>query len=356
MKKGSILILLIFLSVTYFPQKQDSFPVYLEGIKVKDLSLDEGKIWIATEGNGIYLFYPKENRFRNFSTKNGKVSNDLFYAIKSGKKYVLAGSIDGLFIYDKRRRRWIKRKFGQGGQLSNYIRTIELDKTNNIFWIGRFQYLTKFDIRKRRFKDIDLTIRGENKTNSVTSLKIDYENNLLWVGTEAGLFRIDLSGDFTSPENRVFFNKRLNYFPGAGDKISVSSLLFERNYVWIGCDEYYSKENPNYNNGGLYRYDNAIEWIRYDKNNGLPANGISALTRIGNYIFVGVYQFGLNSKKEFGRGIAVINRVTGKVFQIADESLSEKINAMLFDGKNLWVATDNGLVKVTITNKLLNWR
>ncbi len=347
-------ILFFIFSFASHAQEKGEITSYLEKTKITDLALDGSKIWISTEGGGIYEFLIKEERFKRYSTKNNKLSNDLIFSIAVAKKYVFAGSIDGLFIYDKRRRRWAKRKFGKGGQLGNYIRDIYYDEENDVVWIGRFQYLTAFYVKKRRFKDYDMTINGNLKTNSITAVEKDFSNNL-WIGTEAGLIKIDLSGDITDSEKRMLYDNRLNYFPGAGKTVSVSSLLFERNYIWIGCNEFVTAKNPAYNTGGLYRFDGEIEWLRFDKKNGLPANGISALTRVGNFIFAAVYQFGQNSKKEFGRGIAIINRITGKISVIVSEELSGKINALLFDGKNLWAGSDAGLFKIKITNKLLNW-
>ncbi len=352
--KKFIYIFLIILFGKVSAQNDTLVSAFLQGTKITDLALENGKIWISTQGDGIYEFIIKEERFKNFSTKNNKISNDLIYSIASGKKYIFAGSIDGLFIYDKRKHRWSKRKFGKGGQLGNYIRDIYYDKENNAVWIGRFQFLTKFDIKKRRFKDYDLTRDGNLKTNSITTVQKDNYNNL-WVGTENGLFQIDLSKNIEDANNLVFYDRRLNYFPKAGKTVSVGALLFERDYVWIGCNEFITKEHPDYSMGGLYKFDRAIEWTRFDKEEGLPANGISALTRIGNFIFAAVYQFGQNSKKEFGRGIAIINRISGKISIIASDKLSGKINALLFDGKNLWAGGDEGLYKIKITNKLFNW-
>ncbi len=354
MKKLFILILYFVFSWNFPAQENPEIITYLHGIKVTDLAYEKGNLWIATKGNGLYQFLVKEERIKNFSTKNRKLSNDLFFSIAIGEKFIYAGSIDGLFIYDKRRRRWTKRKFGKGGQLGNYIRDIYYDKEKNVAWIGRFQFLTKFDARKRRFKDYDLTRENNLKANSIIVLKKDAHDNL-WVGTDAGLYKLDLTADISQKENRIFYDKRLNYFPNAGETVSVSSLLFEREYVWIGTNEFVTKSNPEYNNGGLYRFDGKIEWLRFDEKNGLPGNGISALERIGNYIFAAVYQFGKETKKEFGRGIAIINRMNGKTATFVSQKISGRINALLFDGKFLWAGGEDGLYKIKIANKLFNW-
>ncbi len=335
---------------------QDSIEVekQLSGQKVNDLALDGDKIWIATEGGGVFEYFIKEKRFKNYSTTNNKLSNNLIFTIEVSRKFIFAGSIDGLFIFNKRRKRWAKRKFGKGGQLGNYIRDLAYDEKENNLWIGRFQFLSRFSLSKRRFYDYDLTVNGDEKSNSVTTLKID-NNRFLWTGTDNGLFRIDINKDISDSLTKDYFSNRNGLFPKSGKMLSVSSLLFERNNIWVGTNRFITKENPNYNAGGLYKWDGGIEWRVFNKENGLGGSGISALALAGNYIWVGVYDFGKNSKEEYGRGISVINRISGKVTRLSESNLPLKINTLLFDGNNIWVGADNGLYKIKIVNKILNW-
>ncbi len=349
-----LLLLLTITPLAIFPQKNIRIKKFFPGEKVNDIVLDGSKIWAATEGNGVSVLYTKEGRIKTYSTENNKLSNNIIYAIAKSKKYIFAGSIDGLFIFDKRRKRWAKRKFGKGGQLGNYIRDLAFDEEQNNLWIGRFQYLSRFSLRKRRFYDYDLTRNNDEKTNSVTTLQID-NNGFLWVGTDNGLFRIDISGDIVDTLNLDYFSNKNNLFPKSGTMVSVSALLFERNNIWIGCNKFVTKKNPDFNSGGLYKWDGGIEWTLFDKSNGLGGDGISALAIAGNYIWAGVYDFGINAKKEYGRGISLVNRITGEITNITDENLPATVNAFLFDGENMWIAADDGLYKLDITNKLLNW-
>ena len=349
-----IFLLLSITPVGIFPQNNVRIEKFLPGEKVTDIVLDGSKLWAATEGNGVSAIYIKEGRIKNYSVNNNKLSNNIIFAIAKSKKYIFAGSIDGLFIFDKRRKRWAKRKFGKGGQLGNYIRDLAFDEEQNNLWIGRFQYLSRFSLRKRRFYDYDLTQKGDEKTNSITTLYID-NNGFLWAGTDNGLFRIDISEDIVDSLNIDYFSNKNNLFPKSGRMVSVSALLFERENIWIGCNKFVTKENPDFNSGGLYKWDGGIEWTLFDKSSGLGGDGISALALAGNYIWVGVYDFGMNTKEEYGRGIALVNRITGKINRVVDENMPSMVNAFLFDGKNMWIASDDGLYKLDLTNKLLNW-
>jgi ligand-binding sensor domain-containing protein len=120
-------LLIYFLASMCYSQNY-SLESFLKGTEVYDISGDSKEIWVATNGNGVFSYNLKNNRWSNFSTNNNKLKIDFFYAIDVSDKFVWAGSTDGLFILDKRRGRWSKRKFGKGGQLSNWIRSVKYDK------------------------------------------------------------------------------------------------------------------------------------------------------------------------------------------------------------------------------------
>lgn len=335
-------------------QDEISFENLLPDTPVNAVTTDGVDFWIATNGLGIFRYNSETGSMENYSTAKGNLQHDFFYCIAAAKDFVWAGSTDGLFILDKKRNQWTKRKFGLGGQLSNWIRSIAYDKYENAVWIGRFKYLTKLDLKNHRFTDYDLTVNGNEKTNTIQSIRVDGDS-LVWFGTEGGLHKYDKSKNLSDPSAVKFYDNRLNNFNGEGEQVSISAILLDRNYVWIGLDEFITPERPDYNVGGLFRFDRNNEWLRFDYSSGLPGNGISALARTGNYIWAALYQFGKTSKDTYGRGLIIINRLTNKVTQIRNQSIPERVNDMLFDGKNLWLAGDSGLIKIELFNKLALW-
>ncbi|MEN8191839.1 MAG: hypothetical protein ABFS12_03415 [Bacteroidota bacterium] len=325
---------------------------HLDGVVVTDICDDGKNIWIASNGNGIYKFDLKKNKLSNFSTNNKKLTLNFFYSIAASKDFVWAGSSDGLFIYSKKRNKWSKRKFGKGGQLSNWIRDIEYDPYINSVWIGRFKYLTKYDIRKRRFTDYDLTMNNDVKTNTIKVVKLDGDS-LVWFGTEAGLHKYDKSRDINDEGTLSFYNNDLNYFRGEGDAVSISALLLEQNNIWIGLDEFVTKTNPDYNVGGIYKFDRKNEWIRFDSKTGLRGNGIYDLEQTGDFIWVALYQFSKNTKDIYGRGIALINRVTEKVEMLDIENFPSTTYAFHFFKNVLWIGTENGIYSIDFNNEFV---
>ncbi len=326
----------------------------LEGNSVEDICDDGENVWFATNGNGIYKYELNSGRIENYSSANGDLANDFVYCITADEEYVWAGSIDGLFILSKRTDRWSKRKFALGGQLSNWIRSVAYDKFANAVWIGRFQYLTKFDISKRRFYDYDLTQNKNQKTNTIKTVAVDGDS-LVWFGTEGGLHKYDKSRDVDDQNALIFYDNRLNYFNGEGEQVSISDILFDQNMMWIGLDEFITEERPDYNVGGLYRFDRRNEWLKFDTNSGLDGNGIFCIERTGNWIWVSMYQFGKRSKEPFGRGLVLINRFTNEIKEINGENLPDTILSMHFDGINMWLGHKSGVVKINLVNELANW-
>ncbi len=334
-------------------QANEEITKHLSGVSVYDITGDGNNIWIATNGSGIYRYNLKEKKWRNFSTSDGSLSLDFFHAVDANENFVWAGSTDGLFIYDKKRNNWSKRKFSKGGQLGNWIRSVKYDRSENIVWIGRFMYLTKYEINNRRFIDYDLTINRDEKTNTIKTIAIDGDS-LVWFGTENGLHKYDKYRDIAEPGALTFYDNRLNYFKGQGSAVSISKILFEQNFVWIGCDEFITRTNPEYNVGGLYKYDRRNQWIRFDNSSGLRGNGIFDIEITGNHIWVSLYQFSINTKEPYGRGIALIDRQTETVRTLNHPSLPETVHALYFDGVNMWLGAEDGLVQINFYNSFIS--
>ncbi|MBN1300884.1 MAG: hypothetical protein JW995_06680 [Melioribacteraceae bacterium] len=347
--------LLLYIITTLFVYAQNNLKIvkHLEGITVYDVCGDGQNIWAATNGNGVFAYSEKNQKWTNYSTMNNRLQIDFFYSIDASKDYVFAGSTDGIFILNKKRNNWSKRKFGKGGQLSNWIRSVKYDEIDNVAWIGRFKYLSKFDIKNRRFVDYDLTANGDEKTNTIKVIQVDGDS-LVWFGTENGLHKYDKSRSLEEPGTVTFYDNSKNYFRGEGDAVSISAILIEQNYVWIGLDEFITKLKPEYNVGGVYRFDRRNEWLRFDVSSGLGGNGISDIVRTGNFLWVSLYQFSMNSKEQYGRGLALINRLTEEVIPLRESSLPTTVFAMHYDGKYIWFAADNGLYQLDLSNTFVS--
>ncbi len=356
MKKILVTSLLSLFSIT-ISYSQPQIESYLENAMVTSIQKEGDYVWFATYGQGIYRYSIKEDKWFNLSTKNQNSDSDFFYTIAVNKDYLWAGTVEGLFIYDIIHNRWRKRKFAQGGEMGNWIRTLCYDPAQNILWIGRFINLTRLDVKRNQYKDIDLTENGDSKTNNFKTIKLDGDS-LVWFGTESGVHVYDKAFGYDDKSAWRFLDNKGNGFNGDGEAVSIPGILFDGNYIWFGTDEFITKDQPNFNIGGIYKYDRNLNWDRISKNNGLPADGIYCLAKTANKIWAGVYTFSKEDKKDYGRGIALIDRITEKVStpDINDIDLrARQVLSLFFDGTSMWIGTDNGLYRIKIDNPLAHW-
>ena len=356
---GNILIIalvVIVYNTKSFPQINSK--LFIEDANVTGIKKYDDELWVSTYGNGIFKYSLKDDKWTNFSTKNGNLDFDFFYTIEVNKNYVWAGSSEGLFIYDKKRNNWRRRRFAQGGQWGNWIRSLLYDKSQNILWIGRFIDLTKLDVAKNRFTDYDISINKDPKSNNIKTIALDGDS-LIWFGTESGVHIFNKKKDPGDKSAWRYINNRVdNGFNGDGDAVSVSDILFEGDHIWFATDEFVTRTEPEFNIGGIYRYDRKFRWDRISTTNGLPANGVYCLERTGNQIWASLYSFDRDDKTEYGKGLVIINRFDGKVTPVDLNKINietAKISCLYFDGTYLWLGTDKGLNRILIANPLAEW-
>lgn len=348
-------IALLFLFNSSDSLSQSSSELIIENISVTDIVDEPNDVWLATYGQGVYKYSKTDKKWTNFSTSNNSLENDLFSCIAVSNDYVWAGSVEGLFTYDKKRKNWRRRKFAVGGEMGNWIRSLCFDKKENKLWIGRFKNLTEFDIKKQKYTEHDLTKNNDPKTNTIKTIKLDGDS-LIWIGTESGVHILNKLAKDSSSEWLYINNTK--GFNGEGDAVSVSDILFEAGNVWFATDEFVTSQQPDFNVGGIYKFNRKFNWERISRQNGLAANGIYRLEITGNKIWAAIYAFDKRNKKEYGKGISLIDRVTGRILNVdlnQTNMRSSQIQCLYFDGEQMWVGTEKGLYKFYINNPLAQW-
>ncbi len=355
MSKKFLLILtyLIFFIPNLFSQVD--FDVYLEDATITSITIDEGLLWVSTYGQGLFNYSFKDQKWFNYSTKNRNLESDLFYDVAANKNYIWAAANEGLFIYNKKKKKWEVKKFALGGQFGNWIRSLCYDPDEDVLWIGRFRNLTKLEVAKQKFTDYDLTQGNDPKSNTFISIKMDGDS-LIWFGTESGV-HIYRKRKKIGQDTWQFLNNKKG-FKQEGEAVSVSDFIFEPKRVWFGTDEFVTTKQPQFNLGGLYNYNRHFIWNKLSRENGLPANGIYCLERTGNYIWAGIYSFSKKEREEYPKGLVMINRLTNEIKEIDLNLLQTKssaINALYFDNKDLWIGTSRGLWRLKISNPLAEW-
>ncbi len=349
MKK--IFSLFFFLCINFYAQTD--FVVHIPDGNISGIDVWQNEVWIATYGRGIFKYDKTSESIEEFSSAKGNLVNDFFYCIAASKDFIWAGTSDGLFTYDRKKNLWRKRKFSVGGEYGNWIRSLCFDEKENVLWIGRFINLTRFDILLNKFEDFDMTFNNDPRTNNFQVIKLE-SNRYVWFGTEGGVYRYNKSLPITDKSSLEFFHNKGNGFRGEGNSVSVSDIYFDKNWIWFATDEFITSESPEFNVGGLYRYNRRATWEKFDKRTGLAANGINAITRIGNKLWTAVYEFNLKNESEIPKGLSMIDINSGKSQNVNLEEIkltTNKISVLNFDGDDLWIGTDAGLWQVKFRNK-----
>ncbi|QOJ28503.1 MAG: hypothetical protein HRU80_06290 [Ignavibacteriales bacterium] len=348
-------MLLLFLSLPV-QGKETLYEIYRQAGEVTSIVQYGDEIWISSYGKGIHYYNLKTKVWNSFSTEQKNIDNDFFYCVAVSELYIWGGTSDGLMIYDRKRKAWRKRKFASGGEYGNWIRSLHYDKEQGILWIGRFVNLTRFDEKKNKFDDFDLTQNKLAGSNNIKVIKPEGEK-YLWIGTESGVFLYNKALEPSDRSALTFYSNKGNGFRGEGESVSIADILPEDKYVWFATEEFITPDQPDFNLGGIYRFNRRATWDKFDKRTGLKANGISAIARMGRNMFAAQYVFDSNSKQGVGRGVTMFDRITGKPLQFDPEEIkleTNDVSHLYFDGEHLWIGTKIGLWKVKMNNAFAN--
>lgn len=344
--------LIVLFFAVYLHPSDTLYTIYREAGEVSSIVRYGNTVWVSSYGRGLFGFDLEKNTTTVFSTEKKNIDNDFFYCVAEAKDYIWAGTSDGLMIYDKRRKAWRKRKFSSGGEYGNWIRSLYFDEGSNALWIGRFVNLTRFDVAANKFEDFDITHNNLQGSNNIKVIRPE-SDKFLWIGTEAGVFLYDKTLLPSDKSAMRFYSNKGNGFRGEGESVSIADILPEDKFVWFATEEFITDDSPEFNLGGLFRYNRKATWDKFDKRNGLKANGISSITRVGRYMFASQYDFDPKSKAEMGRGISMFDRITGKPLRFDPEEIkleTNQVTQLFYDGGNLWIGTDKGLWKVKFAN------
>ncbi len=346
-----ILFTLFLLSINFL-KAGDWYELALPSVQVMDMHLYKSQLWVATYGKGIFQYDYKQKTWKTYSTLNENCEEDFFYCIAVSDDYIWAGSSQGLYIYDRKKESWKKRKFSAGGEYGNWIRSLYYDSDEGVLWIGRFQFLSRLDVKRQKYDDMNMTMGTDDRSNNIKSVRPDGEN-IIWIGTESGAFRYDKKNSPTEKSSYEYFGNKEKAFNGEGDFVSISEIFSDDEGVWFATDEFVTQEKPYFNVGGLYKYNRKANWTKFDRRTGLAGNGVKTVARSGNRLWLGVYAFDKEAKTEIGQGLALLNPATGALQNIRIDELkaeSNLIHSLIFDGDALWIGTDKGLYRVTFYN------
>lgn len=253
------------------------------------LKQSASRIWVATEGAGLYLINPKTKEAKNYRYKNGNPQ-----------------SIS-----------------------SDYIRSLALDSQNRL-WIGTITDLNIYNEGTDSFTiySSNPVEGGSLSQRSVRSLFMDSQGGM-WLGTYFGGL------NYYHPLKNRFRNiKQIPYQNSLNDNVVSCIVEDKKRNLWIGT-----------NDGGLNQYNPTTEQFTYHtlqegNATGMGSNNIKAVyvDEKKDQVYIGTH----------AGGLSVLNRHSGRVEHYNQRNSSlidENVYAILPDeNDHLWLGTLTGLV------------
>lgn len=199
------------------------------------------KLWIGTEGDGLYLFNPLDNSATHYvhDLQQGSISSNFIRSLaldSKGKLWI--GTFNDLNIYNESDDTFTAYTTDvlDGGSLSQRsVRCLYKD-TQGGMWIGTFfGGLNYYHPLRNRFRTIHHIPYRNSLNNNIVSSIVEDEKANLWIGTnDGGVNYYDLkSGEFTY----YLFDDKLNsvgYYAFESNNVKAISIDSSRDVVYVG--------------------------------------------------------------------------------------------------------------------------
>jgi ligand-binding sensor domain-containing protein len=338
---------------------------------VESLHADRsGNIWGLGSGGELLIKKTGQNQFEALNLeplKNG-TRYTTFYEDKSGNYWF--GSYNGVVKATLQRQLFTRYLAQHADKPTSWqsMRSLVEDDLGNI-WIGGYNALYKLPPGAEKPESITLPQSREGRKISLVPYAMIHEKGSLWMATEGeGLVRFEIA------TNRFIFSKhfsRLNHPKSPRNTYLISLLKLPAGELWMGSyggiyfkkpdsDSIYNyldlypgielgklRTNTFLNAGsegvwvgterGFYALDPETKAIRrsFLTENGQRQNVVSLTNDRWGNLWIGTKGGGLYQLPKGGKSLRHLTTRDG---------LSDNvINALIADGQQVWISTDNGL-------------
>ena len=316
---------------TFSQYDQQSHPRIFERNTIAKIIVDdEHNVWIGVGGSYICRYNAEQDNLTPFKVEDSITRQPIsrvstIYEDVVGNIWV-AGLAGDLFLFDRANNRFTR---NIPDFPCNRIRSI-MERKPGTLLLGTNQGVVSFDIRERRFKQVDNGRTGHDyglKDNFIYSMEKDTDGGI-WVGTYYGGISYMSSG------NEAFFSPEI---PKSYGHIISCFCEDEKGLIWIGSDD-----------GGLCTYNPATQEYRQHPINLTTGNlNIHSLLIHDGYLWIG----------SIINGLYRLDLRSGKIRRIyVDQAEGEDINiyALHCDSHGtLWAGTTNSVCRYNPTTQKL---
>ncbi|MFI1742944.1 hybrid sensor histidine kinase/response regulator transcription factor [Thalassobellus sediminis] len=232
---------------TFLNEKDN--PNSLQDEEIRSLHVDEFKrIWVGTKTKGVYIFYPKQNRFEKVFIEGFEYVKEI-YRDKKGNIWVgsfATASVAKITLDTK----------GEIVKIADYTLSIPNSEEKNPYinfiyeddkfdmFVGTREGLYKLDNASNTFKNLyieDDDIRGSLGPYFLTV--VQGPNGKYWVGTLGGILECDQLEDINKGKYRWYYSI-LSDDTSLVDNLVYALYFDDSGVLWIGTEDGLDKYDP----------------------------------------------------------------------------------------------------------------
>lgn len=289
-------------------------------------------LWIGTVGGGLNRFNREKNTFSYYdflenSYKQDEISNSIYSISEDGEKKLWITSNEGLFFYDREKKKFSKQLFPQLGDQKVVFRFLLQDKNKTYWLVTKDRGVFKWDARTGKLINYSASDKNQYAiSDNLTNCIYEDHTGTLWIGTDNGINKFDLVKQiFNSYPSFLSYNKKAR-------SNNVWGIYEDGNNIWLSSDD------------GIYKYDRYTDSYTLFENNQLSKKSSKNTYRIKPY---NTYSLIVGTSY----GTYLFNKYNGSFQKLASKNKkSDSLNTTDvtnfyrdFD-QNLWLSSQSSLV------------
>lgn len=264
---------------------------------VKSLFIDQGVVWVGTS-SGVVRYNTKDDSFKLFDTKDGLLSNGMFYVGRVKGKIAVGTYGGGLSLLDEKTGQWKTYNIPEG--LGDAFVYGVITAKNGDIWIATWSGVNRVrgghldDRSKWDLYTVENT-KGGLPNDWVYGL-VEGKNGEIWLATEGGMARFannrwenwnharGLGASYERVKKDIAFktdpSKQSVHHAKQKEEMGLSDVdvAYNPNYVVALATDANGQVWAGTWGGGLSRFDGK-RWQSYTTAEGLPGNHVFSLHR-----------------------------------------------------------------------------
>lgn len=296
-------------------------------------------------------------KFSQFSTNEGLSSNNVFDISQDNQGYLWIATEDGLNRFDGKKIEFYRHDINDKFSISdNVIRKIFIDN-NNTLWIGTQNGLSRYNRELDNFDNFhhDKDDRHSLKDNIIWDIYQDNNQNL-WISTSLGVQIIQLTtpsdennlSKYAKNKKLIFNTIKINGFNNELTEVKTIYQDTQGNYWFGSYDTGIHLVNKNFFYIGSLLTNNKYNLY-------IDANTLFDIKEIDSEIWLatdnGLYI--INHHYQLASHISAQEKTDGIPKETNNSAvlLSNHVRAIeKYDDNNIWIATNQGLNIISLTN------